>query len=683
MVSELPESTLLRLIPLLPLAAALFHGILLAVVRRPLSRGPVIAISCLSVLAAFLVTCASLWELIGLEEGQRFLVDRVYTWVGVGAGNGSFSADLAFQFDSLSAVMCMVVTGVGLLIHLYAVGYMDEDHRDDKGFQRFFCYLNLFLSAMLMLVLGDNLLVMFLGWEGVGLCSYLLIGFWYSDEFNAYCGSKAFIVNRIGDAGFLVGIFLLFWSLAEAGVPAVSFRGIEAGFDKIVDMTVTLPAWIPGLGGAVWGLPNLIGLCFFLGACGKSAQLPLYVWLPDAMAGPTPVSALIHAATMVTAGVYMVCRLSFLYAAAPGASAVVAWVGALTAIFSATIAITQTDIKKVLAYSTVSQLGYMFLAAGCGAYTVAMFHVVTHAFFKALLFLGAGAVIIAMHHEQDMQKMGGLRSKLPNTHVVMAIAVLAIAGFPGFSGFFSKDEILLSAFLAHDVPGHYALWAIGVITAVITAFYMSRLLFLTFYGTSRVEAGVRSHLREPVAWVMWPLYILAALSVLGGFMGLPQFWGDMFNIPESDSLGNFLALTVVAAPHHEIAHSTELWLIATAIAAALLGLAVGYWLYVSRPDLPERLAARFAGIYRTLLEKYYVDEFYDRSVVRPLVALSDRILFRGVDAGLIDGIAVDGSARTVRAVAAHGLKYLQSGLAQGYLFLMIVGTVAIMAYLLG
>ncbi|MEE8386308.1 MAG: NADH-quinone oxidoreductase subunit L, partial [Dehalococcoidia bacterium] len=580
-------------------------------------------------------------------------------------------------------VMCMVVTGVGLLIHLYAVGYMDEDHRDDKGFQRFFCYLNLFLAAMLMLVLGDNLLVMFLGWEGVGLCSYLLIGFWYSDEFNAYCGSKAFIVNRIGDAGFLVGIFLLFWALAEAGVPAVSFRGIEAGFDKIVDMTVTLPAWIPGLGGAVWGLPTLIGLCFFLGACGKSAQLPLYVWLPDAMAGPTPVSALIHAATMVTAGVYMVCRLSFLYAAAPGASAVVAWVGALTAIFAATIALTQTDIKKVLAYSTVSQLGYMFLAAGCGAYSVAMFHVVTHAFFKALLFLGAGAVIIAMHHEQDMQKMGGLRSKLPNTHVVMAIAVLAIAGFPGFSGFFSKDEILLSAFLAHDVPGHYALWAIAVITAVLTAFYMSRLLFLTFYGTSRVEAGVSSQLREPVAWVMWPLYILAALSVLGGLMGLPQFWGDMFNIPDSDSLGNFLELTVVAAPHHEIAHSTELWLIAAAIGAALVGMAVGYWLYVSRPELPERLAARFAGIYRTLLEKYYVDEFYDRSLVRPLVALSDRILFRGVDAGLIDGIAVNGSARTVRAIAANGLKYLQSGLAQGYLFLMIVGTVAIVAYLLG
>ncbi|MCZ6784172.1 MAG: NADH-quinone oxidoreductase subunit L, partial [Proteobacteria bacterium] len=477
MVSAGAESTLLRLIPFMPLAAAVFHGVILALVRRPMARAGVIAVSCLSVFASFLVTCLCLAELIGMEEG-RFLVDSVYTWMGVGVGGGTFSADMAFRFDSLSAVMCLVVTGVGFLIHVYSVGYMDDDHRDDKGFQRFFCYLNLFLSAMLLLVLGDNLLVMFLGWEGVGLCSYLLIGFWYSDEFNAYCGSKAFIVNRIGDFGFLLGILLLFWSLAEVGAPTVSFEGIEASIGKIAELHVTAPAW---LGGFNMGLPTLIGLCFFLGACGKSAQLPLYVWLPDAMAGPTPVSALIHAATMVTAGVYMVCRLSFLYEVAPGASAVMAWTGALTALLAATIALAQTDIKKVLAYSTVSQLGYMFLALGSGAYTAAMFHVVTHAFFKALLFLGAGAVIHALSGEQDIRKMGGLRPMLPLTSITFIAGAIAIAGVPPLAGFFSKDEILLQTFIANFGDGSrlpFMLWAIGAITAVLTAFYMFRLVFL-------------------------------------------------------------------------------------------------------------------------------------------------------------------------------------------------------------
>jgi NADH-quinone oxidoreductase subunit L len=400
------------------------------------------------------------------------------------------------------------------------------------------------------------------------------------------------------------------------------------------------------------------------------------------MAGPTPVSALIHAATMVTAGVYMVCRMSFLYEIAPGASATIAWVGGLTALFSATIALTQTDIKKVLAYSTVSQLGYMFLAAGCGAYSVAIFHVVTHAFFKALLFMGAGAVIMAMHHEQDMRKMGGLGSKLKNTWWVMLFGVLAIAGVPGLSGFFSKDEILLSAYLAH-VPGHQVLWGIGVATAGLTALYMFRMFFMTFHGESHVEPGVRSHLEDPVAWVMWPLYVLAALSIVGGFIGLPQVWGDMLGIPASDSLGNFLKLTVSAGTPHQIDHATEIWLMLAAIAAAGLGIALAYFLYIAGPDRPARLAERFSGIYQLLLDKYRIDEFYDAVIVRPLVAVSDRVLFRGIDAGLIDGVAVNGSANTVWGFASYGLKYLQSGLTQGYILLMVVGTLAIVTYMLG
>ena len=354
------SSDLLRWIPALPLLGALVHGVGLGLLRRDMPRGLVVAISCGAPIAAFVVTCMAFAQMLGGTGESRVLVDEVFTWIG----SGRVSAEMGFSFDSLTAIMCLIVTGVGSLIHVYSIGYMDDDHRDDGGFQRFFAYLNLFLCAMLLLVLGDNLLVLFLGWEGVGLCSYLLIGFWYGDRWNAYCGMKAFVVNRIGDFGFLIGIFLLLGSLGDAAT--LNFVELKAALPKIVEQTVSVPGWLPGP--ESWRLTTLIGLCFFLGACGKSAQIPLYTWLPDAMAGPTPVSALIHAATMVTAGVYMVCRMSFLYVEAPGASAVIAWIGAATALFAATMAIAQTDIKKVLAYSTVSQLGYMFLAAGCGAY---------------------------------------------------------------------------------------------------------------------------------------------------------------------------------------------------------------------------------------------------------------------------------------------------------------------------
>ena len=667
------STDLLRWIPALPLLGALVHGVGLGLLRRDMPRGLVVAISCGAPIAAFAVTCMAFAQILGGGGESRVLVDEVFTWIG----SGRVSAEMGFSFDPLTAVMCAIVTGVGSLIHIYSIGYMDDDHRDDGGFQRFFAYLNLFLCAMLLLVLGDNLLVLFLGWEGVGLCSYLLIGFWYGDRWNAYCGMKAFVVNRIGDFGFLLGIFLLLWSLGDAAT--LNFVELKAALPRIVEQTVSVPGWLPGP--ESWRLTTLIGLCFFLGACGKSAQIPLYTWLPDAMAGPTPVSALIHAATMVTAGVYMVCRMSFLYVEAPGASAVIAWTGAATALFAATMAIAQTDIKKVLAYSTISQLGYMFLAAGCGAYGAAIFHVGTHAFFKALLFLGSGAVIMAMHHEQNTDKMGGLRKWLPVTHAVFLVAVLAIAGFPPFSGFFSKDEILLSAYAAHQIPGHQWLWAIGLVTAALTAFYMWRLHFRTFFGECRADPETQQHIHE-VGWVvLGPLVVLAAFSFGAGFLGLPQIYGDWLGVPGSNALANFLH-GVLPHPEHEIAHSTELSLAGLAIGAATLGTLVAAWMYVWSPGVPARIRAALGGLSRLVENKYYVDELIDALIVHPLVAVSDKLLFRVIDAGLIDGLGANGTARSVRGLAAYVLKYGQSGLTQGYLITMVVGTLAIVVWML-
>jgi NADH-quinone oxidoreductase subunit L len=622
---------------------------------------------------------------VALPPEARVLVDGVYTWIGA----GRFSAEFAFQLDPLSAIMILVVTGVGSLIHIYSIGYMDDDQRDDKGFQRFFCYLNLFTFSMLMLVLGDGLLVMFLGWEGVGLCSYLLIGFWYADDWNAACGAKAFIVNRIGDFGFLVGTLLLFWSLfdatAQAGLEggvSLSFNRIQAAFPLIAEQTVMLPGWLHWLPGApVWGLPTLIGLCFFLGAVGKSAQIPLYVWLPDAMAGPTPVSALIHAATMVTAGVYLVCRLSFLYAAAPGASAVIAWTGAVTALFGATVALAQTDIKKILAYSTISQLGYMFLAAGIGATSAAMFHVTTHAFFKALLFLSAGAVILSVHHEQDTDRMGGLARLIPLTNWCFALGVMALIGVPFFSGFFSKDEILFAASRAHHVPGYTWLYGIGLVTAGLSAFYMCRLYFRTFLGEFRGTAAVRTQIAEPGWWILGPLFALTALSVFGGWMG-PSAALNPFPVDSehSNSFANFLA-PVLGSVHHDVSsgHERRLAVVATAVAGA--GAALAYLLYVRRPVLAERLRERIPNLHRVVEGRFFVDELVDRVIVRPVVHISDRILYRGIDAGFIDGAWVHGSAAAVRALAGDVIKYLQSGLTQGYLFVMVVGAIAVLGWL--
>ena len=672
----------LRLIPLLPGAAAMIHGIGLAVLRRPMSRGAVVTISCGSVMASFLLSFWALIELILRPADERVLVDGVYTWIGA----GEFSAELGFLLDPLSAVMLLVVSGVGSLIHVYSVGYMDEDRRDDKGFQRFFCFLNLFTFSMLLLVLADNLLLMFVGWEGVGLCSYLLIGFWYGDRFHAYCGSKAFIVNRIADVGFLVGTFLVFWSLAAVGHASVAFLSMEAAFPLLAEELVTLPSWLQFLPGAPqWKLATLIGLAFFLAAAGKSAQFPLHVWLPDAMAGPTPVSALIHAATMVTAGVYLVCRLSFVFALAPGASWLIAWVGGLTALLAAGAALAQTDIKKVLAWSTVSQLGTMFLAVGCGAWSAAMFHVVTHAFFKALLFLGAGAVILALHHEQDLRRMGGLRPHLPWVYWTMFAGVIGISAVPWVSaGFFSKDGILLAAYLAEEVPGNGMLWLLGVVTGGLTAFYTFRLFFLTFLGTPRMPRQTLQLIREPGWVIVVPLLVLAVLSILGGYLGPSEAF---VAIEDANSFANFLRPVFESAAAGAVtegpivSHGTEWALAMGTFAVAALGIFLAWLLYERRPALPGRIAGVLPVTARLLGAQYYLDTVYDAAIVRPLVFLADRVLYRALDSAGIDDASVNGAGRAVRGVAAHGLKYLHSGLTQSYLVTMVVGSAALVLWL--
>jgi len=632
------HSQVLWLIPVFPLL-----GFLIAVAANN-SHGLVKITSPLAVLASFAVALASVLSLTGADEGAR-LYQHVYTWIVA----GPFRADIAFRIDALSAVMVLIVTGVGFLIHVYSVGYMGHDH----DCARFFAYLNLFMFSMLLLVLGDNLLVLFVGWEGVGLCSYLLIGFWYEKDENAAAGKKAFIVNRVGDMGFVLGLFLLTWSLAPAagGALSLDFAHVEAHAHTLAPATATV-----------------IALLLLVGAAGKSAQLPLYVWLPDAMAGPTPVSALIHAATMVTAGIYMIARLHVVFEMSPTALQVVATLGALTALFAATIALVQTDIKKVLAYSTVSQLGFMVLALGVGAFATAIFHVMTHAFFKALLFLGAGSVIHGMSGEQDVQKMGGLRTKMPVTFWTFLVGTLAIAGAPGLAGFFSKDEILWHTWSS----GHTVLWLIATITATLTAFYMFRLLFLTFFGDLRADHDVAHHVHESPAVMTIPLVILAALSIVGGWVGLPEHW------LWGNKLGEFLA--PVTGHPHAAEHAGMLGegaLMAIATTLAIAGATLAYVFYIRLPGLPMVLSWRLRGIYELLRDKYRVDELYDAIIVTPYVWLST-MLWKVVDVQLIDGF-VNGLAG---AVAANGTLWrrAQTGNVQHYALAFLGGVVLILAY---
>jgi NADH-quinone oxidoreductase subunit L len=580
---------------------------------------------------------------------------------------GSLQVDFAFQVDQLSSVMLLVVTGVSALIHIYSIGYMGED----PGYARYFAYLNLFVFFMLVLVLGASFPVMFVGWEGVGLCSYLLIGFWYQDKKNADAGKKAFIMNRIGDFGFLVAMFLIFRATGSLDFREV-FRAAPGTFE---------------VGG---GLVTLITLALFLGCTGKSAQIPLYTWLPDAMAGPTPVSALIHAATMVTAGVYLVARANLLFAMAPISSAVVAGVGALTALFAATIALKQWDIKKVIAYSTVSQLGYMFLGVGVGAYASGIFHLATHAFFKALMFLAAGSVIHALHHAyhhtgshedaQDLRNMGGLRRYLPWTAALMWIGALANIGVPPFAGFFSKDDILARTFArGHEAGLFYVYWAVGTVGALLTAIYMTRLLLYTFHGPNRTGEKERQHLHE-APWVMTgPLIVLGLGSVLAGVVNLPAV------LPASEGLEHWLEPVTRAGSlflvQGELGTTTEWSLLAVATAVALVGI-FGTWQLLQPEALkPAREAPAETGFQKVLARKYYVDEIYDTIVVRPLVWVSDRVLWRTVDAFVIDGVGVNGSARVARFLGWIG-STLQTGRVGVYLGVFVIGALVLLRALL-
>ena len=665
----------LWLIPILPLVGAAINGLL----GRRSSRQAVSTIALVFSGAAFAM---ALWVAARFSSLSLPYQEFLAHWIR----SGSFGVDFAFYLDQLSLVMLLVVTGVGFLIHIYSVGYMWED----PSYYRFFAYLNLFMFFMLTLVLANNYLLMFIGWEGVGLASYLLIGFWFTKDSAASAGKKAFIVNRIGDFGFLIGLFLLIQHFGS-----LNFQRV---FDAIRPMSAET---------ADAGLLTAIGILLMVGACGKSAQIPLYVWLPDAMEGPTPVSALIHAATMVTAGVYMVARSHVILERAPMALTVVAIIGTLTAFFAATIGIAQTDIKKVLAYSTISQLGYMFMACGVGAFSAGIFHLMTHAFFKGLLFLAAGSVIHAVGGEQDMRKMGGLRTKIPITFWTMTAGTLAIAGIPGLAGFFSKDEILWRAYQAS-----WAYWLVGIFTAFLTSFYMFRLWFLTFFGeyrgdadasnashgSHRADAGHGHHgIHESPSVMLVPLIILALLSIVGGYIGVPGSLGgsnrfDKFLGPVFRSTSPALNVQPGAAgetsppeqqtegEEPQTSHTTELIFTGISVAAALLGLGLAWMFYYRNPRLPQKAAATLGGFYQAIAHKYYIDELYTKIFVKPLIDGSTRILWQGVDRDVIDA-SVNNSADGARHVSDEA-RHMQSGNLRSYAGWIAAGAAVVVAYMI-
>ncbi|HKO04158.1 MAG TPA: NADH-quinone oxidoreductase subunit L [Candidatus Acidoferrales bacterium] len=624
------------IIPALPLAGAAVNGFF----GRRFDQKTVSAVAVGSTTLAFLATLTLVWEFTRLAPAQIPYIRSFFPWIVA----GSFHVDFALQVDQLTVVMLLVVTGVGWLIHIYSVGYMAHE----GGYYRFFSYLNLFMFFMLVLVLGANYALLFVGWEGVGLCSYLLIGFFFLKKSATDAGKKAFIVNRVGDFGFMLGLFLIFRTFGTLDIHTVLAR---------VEALPVETEWI--------GTLTAIALFLFVGAAGKSAQVPLYVWLPDAMEGPTPVSALIHAATMVTAGVYMVARSSTIYAHAPLAMKTVAVVGCFTAFFAATIGLVQTDIKKVLAYSTVSQLGYMFLACGVGAFSAGIFHLMTHAFFKALLFLAAGSVIHAMGGEQDILRMGGLRGPIRATFLTMFAATLAIAGIPGFSGFFSKDEILWQA--SSSPYGGWALWLAAVVTALLTAFYMFRLIFLTFFGAPRYDEH-HVHVHESPRSMLIPLIVLAVLSVGGGWMGASRF--DHFLQPVFAH-----AEELRAQLPHGAAQGLEIPLMLVAIGGAGMGIFTAWWFFLGRPEAADEMAAKLAGARSLLLHKYYVDEIYDAVIVHPIEWISTNILWKTVDVAMIDG-TVNGVGSLARDLGQEA-RQVQSGNGRTYASWLVAGAVAI------
>ncbi|MGD0075517.1 MAG: NADH-quinone oxidoreductase subunit L [Candidatus Binataceae bacterium] len=631
----------IRWIVLLPLLGAAINFILGTRIQKRLGKHAISVIGCGVVIAAFVIALSAFVRMLALEPEHRFMLDDLWRWMDV----GGMKLDIAFWLDPLSMVMTLVVTGVGGLIHIYSTGYM----HDDESYWRFFAWLNLFTFAMLVLVLGDNMWLMFVGWEGVGLCSFALIGFWHKVLSNTTAGNKAFIVNRVGDWAFVIALYTLFWALDGVGHPTLVTREVAR--------YAPLLAGHPGYFGM--SVVGFVTLLMFIGATGKSAQIPLYVWLPDAMAGPTPVSALIHAATMVTAGVYMVARLNFLFSMAPETMLVVATVGAMTALFAATIGVAQNDIKKVLAYSTISQLGYMFTAVGVGAYTAGVFHLVTHAFFKACLFLGSGSVIHAMGGEQDMRKMGGLRKHMPITFLTFLAATLAICGVPPFAGFMSKDEILWQTF-AH---GHRVIWAMVWLGAGITTFYMFRQVYMTFFGEFRGTHEQEHHLHESPPSMSLVLVVLGVLSVIGGFVMIPEF------IAEFKPFEKFLEPVFSSGPTREVMeaalkdHRTEAGVGGVAFVMVIAGWLLADLIYRRQAISAERFSELWNGsLYRLVYNKYYVDEIYDALVVQPYLALTRAAAW--FDANIIDGIVNLAGTLTVFGSWLSGLfdNYVVDGL---------------------
>ncbi len=654
---------LVWLIPTFPLAGVLINGLLGRRIEEKNKR-LVHWIACGAVGLSFLITLILFVQLLGLPSDKRLYDFTWFTWIAA----GDFNVSVGYQIDPLSMFMCMFVTGVGFLIHVYSIGYM---WHDEGRYYRYFTYLNLFMFAMITLVLADNFLLMFLGWEGVGVCSYLLISFWFSDLANAIAGKKAFITNRVGDFFFAVGMLLLVTYLGGHGIWSLKFSDVFSNAYLLSPNLITL-----------------ICLLFFLGCTAKSAQIPLYIWLPDAMAGPTPVSALIHAATMVTAGVYFVARCNVLYSMSTLAMGVVAVVGALTALLAATIALTQNDIKKVLAYSTVSQLGYMFMGLGVGAFAAGLFHVLTHSFFKALLFMCSGCVIHALSGEQDMRNMGGLRKKMPITFFTMVIGTLAIVGFPGLSGFFSKDEILWKAFSGEQ--GNFILWLIGVLAAAMTAFYMFRLIFMTFFNECRASEEVKKHIHEAPKTMTVPLMILAVLSIFGGYIGVPASLGGsnlvehfldpvvglgkdkLFQSAGGPELVHRVSETVV---HHSSDLEYSLMLLTVIIVFG--GILFAYTMYMKKRSLPETLAAANPSFYRLSLNKWYVDELYEKAVINPLCSIG-LFLWKGIDVVVIDGL-VNSTAEFFMQCGVIW-KASQTGYVQRYAVSFLVGVFVLAAY---
>ncbi len=636
-----------------PIIGVLINGLFGSLIQKKFGEKVVGVIGSATIGLSFLFAILIFVKMLGQPADARSHVVDVYRWMAA----GSLSVSVSYLVDQLSIVMLLVVTGVSFFIHVYSIGYM----HGDRGFFRFFTYMNLFVFAMLNLILADNYLLMFLGWEGVGLCSYLLIGFWYDRKFEGVniswtgdAGMKAFIVNRIGDFAFLIGMFLVFANFGTFNYDTIF--GTAAAHFATGDSTMT---WI--------------AILFFIGATGKSAQIPLYIWLPDAMAGPTPVSALIHAATMVTAGVYMIARSSVIYALAPAAMTTVAIVGALTALYAATMALVQNDIKKVLAYSTISQLGYMFLALGVGAFGAGIFHLMTHAFFKALLFLGAGAIIHALHEKQDLRDMGGLKSLMPGTYKTYLMAALAISGIPPFAGFFSKDEILGKAF-----ESSFLLWLVGAITAFLTAFYIFRLFILAFEGKPRFDVH-HIHVHDAPKTMLIPLWVLGILSVIGGWIGIPAALGggdtfDKFLEPVFENAQSKLPSLFFMHP------STEYILMAVSVLLAACGVYLGYVAYLKKPALSAKLRKGVGDFYDILLNKYYIDEIYQAVLVKPLTYVSERYLWHGFDETVIDG-TVNGTGKIVRFFGRI-LRKIQTGFVQNYALAFVIGIIIMVGYLI-